>query len=95
MRNPLLYLLTPVAVFAVASGSAIAKPDKVDGVNVPQGRIPQEIKDNRYPRTYFPGTEEPGPPTGWPDWNPTIRSWTRSLPAICIRTISVTLPRSG
>jgi ribonuclease Z len=36
----------------------LAKPDKVDGFNVPSGRIPQEIKDNRYPRTYFPGTEK-------------------------------------
>ncbi len=38
----------------------MAKPDKVDGVNVPSGRIPQEIKDNKYPRTYFPGTERVG-----------------------------------
>jgi ribonuclease Z len=37
---------------------ALAKPDKVDGLNVPFGRIPQEIKNNRYPRTYFPGTEK-------------------------------------
>jgi len=36
---------------------AQAKPDNVDGVNVPSGRIPQEIKDNKYPRTYFPNTE--------------------------------------
>ena len=40
--------------------TALAKPDKVDGVNVPSGRIPQEIIDNRYPRTYFPGTERVG-----------------------------------
>ncbi len=38
-------------------GTAWAKPDEVDGVNVPFGRIPQEIIDNKYPRTYFPGTE--------------------------------------
>lgn len=37
-----------------------AKPDKVDGLNVPSGRIPQEIKDNRYPRTYYPNTEKLG-----------------------------------
>jgi len=36
----------------------IAKPDTVDGVTVPEGRIPQEIKDNRYPRTYYPNTEK-------------------------------------
>ena len=40
--------------------SAFAKPDKVDGVNVPGGRIPQEIKNNKYPRTYFPNTEKIG-----------------------------------
>ena len=40
--------------------NAVAKPDKVDGFNVPEGRIPQEIRDNRYPRTYFPGTEKLG-----------------------------------
>ena len=38
----------------------VAKPDKVDGFNVPSGRIPQEIKDNRYPHTYFPNTEKLG-----------------------------------
>ncbi len=40
--------------------TAQAKPDKVDGINVPSGRIPQEIKNNKYPRTYFPGTEKLG-----------------------------------
>ncbi len=45
---------------ASATGTTWAKPDKVDGLNVPSGRIPQEIKDNRYPRTYFPGTERVG-----------------------------------
>jgi ribonuclease Z len=44
----------------LTGGVAVAKPDKVDGVNVPFGRIPQEIKNNRYPRTYFPGTEKIG-----------------------------------
>jgi ribonuclease Z len=40
--------------------SAFAKPDEVDGLNVPEGRIPQEIIDNKYPHTYFPGTERLG-----------------------------------
>ena len=40
--------------------SAFAKPDEVDGINVPSGRIPQEIKDNKYPRTYYPNTERLG-----------------------------------
>ena len=37
-----------------------AKPDKVDGLYYPPGRIPQEIKNNHYPRTYFPNTEKIG-----------------------------------
>jgi ribonuclease Z len=44
----------------VNSSNAIAKPDYVDGVSVPSGRIPQEIKNNRYPRTYYPNTEKLG-----------------------------------
>jgi ribonuclease Z len=47
-----------LSIFLISG--ALAKPDKVDGLNVPSGRIPQEIKDNRYPRTYFPGTERVG-----------------------------------
>lgn len=41
-------------------GIVSAKPDNVDGVNVPEGRLPQEIKNNRYPRTYYPNTEKLG-----------------------------------
>ncbi len=37
-----------------------AKPEKVDGLNVPEGRVPQVITDNRYPRTYYPNTEKLG-----------------------------------
>jgi len=37
-----------------------AKPNKVDGQYYPPGRIPQEIKNNNYPRTYFPNTEKLG-----------------------------------
>ena len=37
-----------------------AKPEKVGGEYVPSGRIPQKIKNNKYPRTYFPGTERLG-----------------------------------
>ncbi len=40
--------------------SASAKPDAVDGVNYPSGRIPQEIKNGKYPRTYYPNTERVG-----------------------------------
>ena len=56
----LLSLLMAVACIILLSITTHAKPDKVDGVNVPSGRIPQEIKDNKYPRTYFPGTERVG-----------------------------------
>jgi ribonuclease Z len=60
------------------SMTLLAKPDKVDGMNVPCGRIPQEIVDNRYPRSYFPGTEKIGPEemritalgTGMPNQSP-------------------------
>jgi ribonuclease Z len=54
MIRKIAIVLTFATGFAVV---ALAKPDKVDGVNVPEGRAPQEIKDYRYPRTYFPGTE--------------------------------------
>jgi len=53
--------LVTVAFSLFLFGSTVlAKPDKVDGVNVPSGRIPQEIKNNRYPRTYYPNTEKLG-----------------------------------
>ena len=41
----------------LVEGFAWAKPDEVGGLNVPSGRVPQKIKDARYPRTYFPNTE--------------------------------------
>ncbi len=40
------------------SAPVSAKPDMIDGNNYPGGRIPQEIKDNKYPRTYYPNTEK-------------------------------------
>ena len=55
-RIPLLILI----LSSLLSATAQAKPDKVDGVNVPFGRIPQEIKNNKYPRTYYPNTEKLG-----------------------------------
>ena len=60
MRSTLLKLLFVLFCSSLLSATALAKPDKVDGINVPSGRIPQEIKDNKYPRTYFPGTERVG-----------------------------------
>ena len=61
------------------SSSLYAKPDKVDGENYPSGRIPQVIKNNKYPRTYFPNTEKLGKNemritaigTGMPNQTPT------------------------
>jgi len=53
-------VLAAICLSIYLIGTAWAKPDKVDGVNVAFGRIPQEIIDNKYPRTYFPGTERVG-----------------------------------
>jgi ribonuclease Z len=58
---------------------SFAKPDSIDGANYPSGRIPQEIKNNKYPHTYFPGTEKLGKSemritacgTGMPNQTPT------------------------
>ena len=60
MRINLAVFLVFLSVALLMGASVSAKPDKVDGLNVPEGRIPQEIVDNRYPRTYFPGTEKLG-----------------------------------
>ena len=53
-------ILAVTILFSFQMGAALAKPENVDGINVPQGRVPQEIKDNNYPRTYFPNTESLG-----------------------------------
>ncbi len=54
-------LAVALAAYLVGPGSAVwAKPHKVDGENFPAGRLPQEIVDNEYPRTYFPTTEKVG-----------------------------------
>jgi len=60
MNRSFTTLLMVVFGSSLLSATALAKPDKVDGINVPSGRIPQEIKGNKYPRTYFPGTERVG-----------------------------------
>ena len=60
MKNTFMTLILAITCSTLLGSTALAKPDKVDGFNVPSGRIPQEIKDNRYPRTYFPGTEKLG-----------------------------------
>jgi ribonuclease Z len=58
MKSTFVRLLLIVLSSSLLSTPVLAKPDKVGGVNVPFGRIPQEIKDNRYPRTYYPNTEK-------------------------------------
>ena len=60
MKTTLLKLFMVVFCSSVLSVTAQAKPDNVDGFNVPSGRIPQEIKNNNYPRTYYPNTEKLG-----------------------------------
>lgn len=55
-----LFLFSIIISLGLIVGTVQAKPDNVDGYNVPSGRIPQEIKNNKYPRTYFPGTERLG-----------------------------------
>jgi len=60
MKKIITLLFSGVISLCLFTAIVIAKPDKVDGENVPSGRIPQEIKDNKYPRTYFPGTERVG-----------------------------------
>ncbi len=47
-------LLLMASVLALPS---YAKPDKVKGYNVPSGRVPQAVSNNKYPHSYFPGTE--------------------------------------
>jgi ribonuclease Z len=89
MRKGFPIVAAAVALSAWLGGTAIAKPDKVDGINVPEGRIPQEIKDNRYPRTYFPGAEKVGADemritalgTGMPNQSPSnvAASWLVEL----------------
>lgn len=60
MKNALLKLFMAIFCSSLLSITAQAKPDKIDGSYYPGGRIPQEIKDNNYPRTYYPNTEKIG-----------------------------------
>jgi len=60
MKKIITLFISGVISLCLVTAIVIAKPDKVDGINVPSGRIPQEIKDNKYPRTFFPNTEKLG-----------------------------------
>jgi len=52
MTRRMLVGLAAFLLVATAQGSG-AKPDQLDGVSVPFGRIPQNIEDNRivHPKT--------------------------------------------
>jgi len=58
MIKSLQLILLSTLCFILTAGIVSAKPDKVDGENYPSGRIPQVIKNNKYPRTYYPNTEK-------------------------------------
>jgi len=58
--NKLIWKALALVSAVILAQSLNAKPNQVDGENYPDGRIPQEIKDNNYPRTYFPNTEKLG-----------------------------------
>ncbi len=58
MIKSLQLILLFTLCFILTAGIVSAKPDKVDGENYPSGRIPQVIKNNKYPRTYYPNTEK-------------------------------------
>ncbi len=60
MHRLLPAILSLILGALLPASSSVAKPDQVDGVSVPFGRIPQVIQDNRYPRTYYPNTEKLG-----------------------------------
>ena len=58
-RLIILISIVSVCTFGLllAQDSILAKPHSFKGENFPEGRFPQEIKDGKYPRTYFPNTE--------------------------------------
>lgn len=60
MKKIIAHLVILLFCLGCLHYTALAKPDKVDGVNVPSGRIPQDIKNNKYPRTFYPNTEKLG-----------------------------------
>jgi ribonuclease Z len=72
-------LIGALVLIGMSVPQVIAKPDTIDGVNYPSGRVPQEIKNNKYPHTFFPNTEKLGKDemritalgTGMPNQTPT------------------------
>ncbi len=49
-----------LAILLLSPFTATSKPDAIDDINYPSGRIPQEIKNNKYPHSYYPNTERVG-----------------------------------
>jgi ribonuclease Z len=60
MKTTFLKLCIGIFCSSLLSITVQAKPDKIDGSYYPGGRIPQEIKDSNYPRSYYPNTEKLG-----------------------------------
>ena len=63
MKRPSLSALAAsLAALALttATSLSLAKPENVDGYNVPQYRKLQTIENNQYPRSYYPNTEKLG-----------------------------------
>lgn len=56
--NYVFFVLSFILSFIFTAGIVFSKPHKVDGENYPAGRVPQEITNNDYPRTYYPNTEK-------------------------------------
>ena len=87
-----------IVAATLLDGGANAKPDKVEGFNVPSGRIPQEILNARYPRTYFPGTERLGADemrvtalgTGMPNQSPSNVAASSCLSELCFQRTALT-----
>jgi ribonuclease Z len=53
-----LLAASAVVAISLATSLTLAKPDNVDGYNVPQNRKLQMIENNQYPRSYYPNTEK-------------------------------------
>ncbi|MHC4907084.1 MAG: guanitoxin biosynthesis MBL fold metallo-hydrolase GntH [Planctomycetota bacterium] len=59
-----------IIISQIPQNTAIAKPHKVDGGNYPEGRIPQKIKNGKYPRTYYDEMRITAIGTGMPNQSP-------------------------
>jgi len=60
MKTRVIILSIIGAFLMFPAVQSFAKPHKVGGEYYPEGRYPQKIRNNKYPRTYFPNTEKLG-----------------------------------